>query len=79
MAITSARELAGDEALTAIKHEYLLCADKGIFDDELVRAKAFLKGKITHANKQIKTHTLVNLTSQRDICDWLSLSTPSTS
>lgn len=35
------------EALEAIKHEYLLCANKGIEDDELVRAKAFLKGKIT--------------------------------
>jgi predicted Zn-dependent peptidase len=35
------------EALEAIKHEYLLCADKGIEQDELTRAKAFLKGKIT--------------------------------
>ena len=36
-----------DEALAAIKHEYLLCAEEGVFDDELARAKAFLKGKIT--------------------------------
>lgn len=35
------------EALEAIKHEYLLCADKGIDEGELTRAKAFLKGKIT--------------------------------
>lgn len=35
------------EALEAIKHEYLLCADKGVEQDELIRAKAFLKGKIT--------------------------------
>jgi predicted Zn-dependent peptidase len=35
------------EALEAIKHEYLLCAKEGIEEDELVRAKAFLKGKIT--------------------------------
>lgn len=35
------------EALEAIKHEYLLCAEKGVEEDELVRAKAFLKGKIT--------------------------------
>ena len=36
-----------DEAITAIKHEYLLCADKGIEEHELVRAKEYLKGKIT--------------------------------
>ncbi len=36
-----------DEALKAIKHEYLLCAEKGVEQDELIRAKAFMKGKIT--------------------------------
>lgn len=35
------------EAITAIRHEYEVCADKGITDIELRRAKDYLKGKIT--------------------------------
>lgn len=36
-----------DEALTAIIHEYDLCAKDGISDAELTRAKEYLKGKVT--------------------------------
>lgn len=36
-----------DEAITAIKHEYLVCAKDGVTDLELKRAKEYLKGKIT--------------------------------
>ena len=35
------------EAITAIKNEYEVCADKGVMDDEVQRAKDYLKGKIT--------------------------------
>ncbi|MDO8649424.1 MAG: pitrilysin family protein [Candidatus Peregrinibacteria bacterium] len=35
------------EAIAAIKEEYMLCAKDGITDEELVRAKAYLKGKTT--------------------------------
>ncbi len=35
------------EAITAIRHEYDMCAKDGITKDELRRAKDFLKGKIT--------------------------------
>ncbi len=35
------------EAIKAIRHEYELCAKDGITDDELRRAKDYLKGKIT--------------------------------
>lgn len=35
------------EALKMIRHEYLVCAKDGVTKDELVRAKDFLKGKIT--------------------------------
>jgi predicted Zn-dependent peptidase len=35
------------EAISAIRHEYELCAAEGITEDELRRAKDFLKGKIT--------------------------------
>lgn len=36
-----------DEAIEAIKHEYALCAKDGIEEDELARAKEYLKGSIT--------------------------------
>ncbi|HLC76086.1 MAG TPA: pitrilysin family protein [Candidatus Peribacterales bacterium] len=36
-----------DEAITAIKNELLLAADKGVTEEEMKRAKEFLKGKIT--------------------------------
>lgn len=36
-----------DEAISAIKDELLLAADKGVTKEELTRAKEFLKGKIT--------------------------------
>ena len=36
-----------EEAITAIAHEYRVCADKGVLDEELTRAKEYLKGKIT--------------------------------
>ena len=36
-----------DEALSAIIHEYDLCAKDGISDAELSRAKEYLKGKVT--------------------------------
>ncbi|MBI3336815.1 insulinase family protein [Candidatus Peregrinibacteria bacterium] len=36
-----------EEAIKAIKHEYLSCAQSGITDEELKRAKEYLKGKIT--------------------------------
>ena len=36
-----------DEAITAIKDELLLAAEKGVTKEELTRAKEFLKGKIT--------------------------------
>lgn len=36
-----------DEALQAIRAEYMLCAAEGVMPDELVRAKEYLKGKIT--------------------------------
>lgn len=35
------------EAITAIVREYDLCAKDGVTEEELARAKAFLKGKIT--------------------------------
>jgi predicted Zn-dependent peptidase len=35
------------EAISAIKDEYNTCADAGINEEELVRAKEYLKGKIT--------------------------------
>jgi predicted Zn-dependent peptidase len=35
------------EAIQAIAHEYLLCAKEGVTEDELTRAKEYLKGKIT--------------------------------
>ncbi|MCF7844330.1 MAG: insulinase family protein [Kiritimatiellales bacterium] len=35
------------DAIKLIKHEYMECASKGITDEELKRAKDFLKGKIT--------------------------------
>jgi len=35
------------EAITAIRHEYEVCAKKGVTDDEVRRAKDYLKGKIT--------------------------------
>jgi predicted Zn-dependent peptidase len=35
------------EAITAIRHEYEVCADKGVTDEEVNRAKEYLKGKIT--------------------------------
>lgn len=35
------------EAITAIRHEYEVCAAKGVSDAEVQRAKDFLKGKIT--------------------------------
>jgi predicted Zn-dependent peptidase len=35
-----------DEALEAIRAEYLLCARDGVMPDELARAKDYLKGKI---------------------------------
>ncbi len=34
------------EALKAIKHEYLVCASDGVSDEEIYRAKEYLKGKI---------------------------------
>ena len=34
------------EAIEAIKHEYLVCAKDGIQEDELKRAKEFMKGKL---------------------------------
>ena len=36
-----------DEAITAIKHELLLAAEKGVTEEEAARAKEYLKGKIT--------------------------------
>ena len=36
-----------EEAIKAIKHEYLSCAQSGVTDEELLRAKEYLKGKIT--------------------------------
>lgn len=36
-----------DEAITAIIHEYDLCAKEGISAPELTRAKEYLKGKVT--------------------------------
>lgn len=36
-----------EEAITAIIHEYDVCAESGITDSELTRAKEYLKGKIT--------------------------------
>ncbi len=35
------------EAITAIRHEYEVCAAKGVTDAEVRRAKDYLKGKIT--------------------------------
>ncbi|MBU2213572.1 insulinase family protein [Patescibacteria group bacterium] len=35
------------DAIRLIKHEYLECASEGVTDEELKRAKDFLKGKIT--------------------------------
>ncbi len=36
-----------DEAITAIRHEYLLCSKEGIEPGELKRAKDYVNGKIT--------------------------------
>lgn len=36
-----------DEAISAIVHEYDLCASGGVTSEELTRAKEYLKGKIT--------------------------------
>lgn len=36
-----------EEAIKAIKHEYLACAEHGVTEEELLRAKEYLKGKIT--------------------------------
>ena len=36
-----------DEAITAIRHELLEAAEKGFEEEELARAKEFLKGKVT--------------------------------
>ncbi len=36
-----------EEAITAIKTEYLTCAKDGVTEEELAHAKAYLKGKIT--------------------------------
>ncbi|MBI5794475.1 insulinase family protein [Candidatus Uhrbacteria bacterium] len=36
-----------EEAVTAIRHEYLLCAKEGVTAGELTRAKDYVKGKIT--------------------------------
>jgi predicted Zn-dependent peptidase len=36
-----------EEAIESIKHEYLVCAKDGVTEDELARAKSYLKGKIT--------------------------------
>ncbi len=36
-----------EEAVTAIREEYLRCAEKGVTEEEVARAKAYLKGKIT--------------------------------
>lgn len=36
-----------EEAIKAIVHEYLTCAAKGVTEEELVRAKSYLRGKIT--------------------------------
>jgi predicted Zn-dependent peptidase len=35
------------EAIEAIRHEYLVCAGGGVEEDELARAKEYLKGRIT--------------------------------
>ena len=35
------------EAISAIRHEYEVCAGEGVTEDEVRRAKDFLKGKIT--------------------------------
>ncbi len=35
------------EAITAIRHEYEVCGKKGVTEEEVRRAKDFLKGKIT--------------------------------
>lgn len=35
------------EAITAIRHEYETCAKDGVTDEEVTRAKEYLKGKIT--------------------------------
>jgi predicted Zn-dependent peptidase len=35
------------EAITAIRHEYEVCAKDGVTDEELKRAKDYLKGKLT--------------------------------
>ncbi len=37
------------EAIKAIKHEYMLCAAEGAEEEELTRAKEFIKGKIALA------------------------------
>lgn len=36
-----------EEAVKAIRHEYLVCAKEGVSEGELARAKSFLKGKVT--------------------------------
>ena len=35
------------EALEAIRDEYKLCSEEGVLEEELDRAKAYLKGKVT--------------------------------
>ena len=35
------------EAISAIRHEYEICGEKGVTDEEVRRAKDYLKGKIT--------------------------------
>jgi predicted Zn-dependent peptidase len=35
------------EAISLIKEQYLICADKGVDEDELKRAKDYIKGKLT--------------------------------
>ncbi len=35
------------EAILLIKEQYLICADKGVDEDELKRAKDYIKGKLT--------------------------------
>jgi predicted Zn-dependent peptidase len=35
-----------EEAIKAIVHEYMMCSDKGVTNEELQRAKDFLRGKI---------------------------------
>ncbi len=36
-----------DEAVSAIMHEYMTCAEDGVTEEELQRAKDYIKGKVT--------------------------------